>query len=146
MNEKDIQQIRDFNRFYTSVIGLLDRHVVNSPYTLPEGRVLYELHHRQSCNASDIIAGTGIDKGYLSRILKSFEKKGLVLKKKSKEDGRAFHIMLSEKGEREFAKINVASSQQIRSLFETLDGSELAVLVNHMKGIKSIITKTPNEL
>lgn len=145
MLEKDIEHIRDFNRFYTSIIGLLDKHVVNSPYALPEARLLFELYHHQPCSASDLIASTRMDKGYVSRILKSFEKKGLLIKKQNKEDGRAFQIGLSAKGEKEFAKINVASSDQIKSLFGSLSKEDITQLLDHMREIKSIVAKASTQ-
>ncbi|MEQ8423366.1 MAG: MarR family winged helix-turn-helix transcriptional regulator [Cyclobacteriaceae bacterium] len=141
MNEKEIQQVRDFNRFYTSFIGVLDRHYLDSPFSLPEGRVLFELNHLQPCKATDLIDIAKMDKGYVSRILKSFEKKGLLSRKPSKEDGRAMLLSLSAKGEKEFNKINNASFALINSQLRSLNKKEAADLINHMKAIKNIITK-----
>ncbi|WP_431215832.1 hypothetical protein ACQ86N_14930 [Puia sp. P3] len=72
MQQKTISRIRAFNRYYTNIIGLLDRHILNSSYSLPEARILYELNHREGIQASGIIESLGIDKGYLSRILDEF--------------------------------------------------------------------------
>jgi DNA-binding MarR family transcriptional regulator len=143
MTTNEIQQIRDFNRFYTSVIGLLDNHILNSPYSLPEARVLYELYHHQPCTASDVMAAIKMDKGYLSRILKSFEKKGLTCRKQSKEDARASHVTLTAKGNTEFNKINIASSNQIKAMLSRLTANEIKQLVQHMDEIKKILSNRP---
>ena len=138
MTEKDIQSIRDFNRFYTNIIGLLDNHILDSPYSLPEARVLYELFHRQPCAASDIMTSINMDKGYLSRVLKSFEKKGLLTRKPSKEDGRVATLVLTFKGEREFEKINQASAAQIEGLLPGMNQQDIKAAIQHMEQLKKL--------
>ena len=75
MQQATITGIRAFNRYYTGILGLLDRHILNSDYSLPEARILYELGQREGVQASGIIESLGIDKGYLSRILDQFATK-----------------------------------------------------------------------
>ena len=79
-DQKLIDRIRSFNRFYTSIIGLLDQHFLDSPFSLTEGRVLYEICNIEECSAKKIRERILIDEGYLSRILDSFVKRGLVKK------------------------------------------------------------------
>lgn len=141
MIDKQVQQIRQFNRFYTGIIGLLDQHILDSPYSLPEARVLYELHHHHPCPAKKLLEVIDMDKGYLSRVLASFEKQGLISKTSSKEDGRATTLSLTAKGEREFAKINSASANQLKDILTSLTKQERDQLVNHMNEIKRILTK-----
>lgn len=145
MKEKEIQQVRDFNRYYTSIIGVLDRHYLNSPFSLPEGRILFELHHRQPCSASELIEAAKMDKGYLSRVLKSFQKKGILTRKQSKNDGRAFQLMLTSKGEREFDNLNIASIDLVKSILGSLSHQDVTSLIGHMNGIKSILNDISNE-
>lgn len=145
MKEKEIQQVRDFNRYYTSIIGVLDRHYLNSPFSLPEGRILFELHHRQPCSASELIEAAKMDKGYLSRVLKSFQKKGILTRKQSKDDGRAFQLMLTSKGEREFDNLNIASIDLVKSILGSLSHQDVTSLIGHMNGIKSILNDISNE-
>ncbi len=146
MTDKDIRKVREFNRFYTSVIGLLDKHYLNSPFTLPEGRVLYELHHHQPCSATELMGPTHMDKGYLSRILKAFLKKGYVIRKPHQEDGRAFQLMLSAKGEKEFEKLNTASSDLIKVMLQNLSKDEIQTLITSMEQITEVIVQTKVEL
>lgn len=142
MKEKNITEIRAFNRFYTNVIGLLDRHILDSRYSLPEVRILYELYHQKDLTASDIMASFNIDKGYLSRILRLFEKKKLISKKRSGEDGRSIRLSLTKTGRSEFEVLNEASNKQIRKTLEPLTEAECEKLVSYMTEIKMILSKT----
>ena len=141
MSEREIQIVRDFNRFYTNVLGLVSDHILESDYSLPEARVLYELHHHQPCTASTIILSINMDKGYLSRILKAFERKGILAKKQSKMDGRVSRLLLTKKGEREFRKINSASAFQIKHLLNALNQQELKEAIHCMEQLKEILGK-----
>ena len=100
-----IEKIRSFNRFYTDIIGLLDKHFLDSPFSLTEGRVLYEVRHTEDCTAKKIRENISIDEGYLSRILNTFTKKGLITKSLSSDDKRLHIIKLTEKGQKEFVSL-----------------------------------------
>jgi DNA-binding MarR family transcriptional regulator len=139
MHQKHIDEVRAFNRFYTDVIGLVDRYILNSSYTLPEVRILYELYHHENITASDIISFFTIDKGYLSRILFQFEKKKLISKKRSVEDGRSVYIFLTAKGKKEFEVLNQASHNQIRDLLGMLSPKDCDNLLEHMSAITKIL-------
>jgi DNA-binding MarR family transcriptional regulator len=140
MTEKHIRRIRQFNRYYTGVLGLLDKHILHSQYSLPEARVLYELFHHQPCLASDLLDYMDIDKGYLSRILKSFERRGILLRKKNKKDGRASDLFLTPQGKRDFQALDRASAEQLRSLLSSLRVREVRSLTRHMVAIEMILS------
>ena len=95
-----IHRMREFNRFYTHVLGLLDRNILDSGFSLTEARILFELQEAGHCIANDLSAKLGIDKSYVSRILAGFEKKGLVCREVSRDDGRSHTIALTDKGRR----------------------------------------------
>jgi DNA-binding MarR family transcriptional regulator len=139
MRSQEIQEIREFNRFYTNIIGLLDRHLLSSAFTLPEARILYELYQHQPCTASRLLAILKIDKGYLSRIVAQFEKKGLVTKRQSKEDARAAQLTLTAKGNQQFEKINEASIKQIQNMVTPLSTDQKKELLQHMHAIQDIL-------
>jgi DNA-binding MarR family transcriptional regulator len=141
MKETHIKEIRAFNRFYTDIIGLLDEHVLDSSYSLPEVRVMYELYHQKIITASDIISIFHIDKSYLSRILRHFENKKLIIKKRSKEDGRSVYISLTVQGRKEFELLNETSSKQIKQLLKDLSAPDCELLIKNMNEIKNILLK-----
>lgn len=138
-NDPSIQAIRSFNRFYTGLIGLLDGHLLNSDYSLPEARILYEIYAGRAISASRIVSTLGIDKGYLSRILKKFEKAGLIKKNNSGEDARISLLSLSAKGLKVFHTLNSASNDQIETLLQPLTPARQNELVHHMQAIMQIL-------
>src|ERR1700754_1194045 len=77
----DIAAVRAFNRFYTRKLGVLDQHLGKSPFSLSEARVLYELPQRAHPAAKEMGNELGLAPGYLSRIVQSFDEKGLITRK-----------------------------------------------------------------
>ena len=136
-----ISRIRGFNRFYTNIIGLLDQHFLDSSFSLTEGRVLYEICNTQVCSAKKIRENIVIDEGYLSRILDSFAKRGLIRKAPSPSDGRLRIIVPTEKGKREFSNLNGNSNKMISQMIEKLSEGEREDLLNKMEGIRGLLTK-----
>jgi DNA-binding MarR family transcriptional regulator len=136
-----IDRIRSFNRFYTNIIGLLDQHFLASPFSLTEGRVLYEICNTEECSAKKIRKNIVIDEGYLSRILDSFAKRGLIRKTPSPMDGRLRIILPTEKGKREFADLNDSSNKLISQMIEKLSKEEREDLLNKMEGIRALLEK-----
>ncbi len=138
-DQKVIEQIRSFNRFYTSVIGLLDQHFLDSPFSLTEGRVLYEIRHTEDCSAKKIREKIGIDEGYLSRILNVFRKKGLITKFPSPADRRLNIIKLTETGQKEFTSLNDHSNLLISRLIEKLSEEECQELLSITERIRHLL-------
>lgn len=134
-----IQNIRAFNRFYTDVIGLLNKHLLDSDYSLSEVRVMYEISTGREVQASQIMMAMSIDKSYLSRILKKLEKDGIITKSLSVQDARAMSLSLTEEGQQLFDTLNKASNHQINELIENLNSEQLQELVAHMNAIKEIL-------
>jgi DNA-binding MarR family transcriptional regulator len=137
-----IDRIRSFNRFYTNIIGLLDQHFLGSPFSLTEGRVLYEICNTEECSAKKIRESIVIDEGYLSRILDNFVKRGLIKKTRSPTDGRLWIIVPTEKGKREFSTLNNKSNELISRMIEKLSEKEREELLKKMDGIRALLEKT----
>ena len=115
-----VAEVRRFSRFYTQKIGVLRQAYLQSPFTLTEVRVLYELAHRERATASALRRDLDLDAGYLSRILRRFEKKGLLTRKASQKDARQQHLSLTRKGEEAFAPLNARSRDEIGALLGPL--------------------------
>lgn len=141
MKKKQIAKIRDFNRFYTNFIGLLDKYVLDSNYTLPEARVMFEIYRHKEITAKRITELLGVDKGYLSHMLVKFEKAGLITKKVDNADGRMQILSFTEKGEKVFLSLNEASESQLKVLLANLTEAETSELTGHMDTIKNILSK-----
>lgn len=136
-----IEKIRSFNRYYTNIIGLLDQHFLDTPFSLTEGRVLYEISHMEECSARKIMENIAIDEGYLSRVIHKFTKQGLVKKAPSSKDKRLHIIVLTEKGKKEFMKLNENSDKLISELVEKLSTIELEELTGMMERIHELLSK-----
>ena len=104
-----VAAVRAFNRFYTQKLGVLDQHLLQSPFSLSEARVLYELAHRDAVAAKEIGAVLGLDPGYLSRIVQGFEDKGLITRTPLPSDRRQQQLGLTAKGRQAFAKLDRSS-------------------------------------
>lgn len=140
MNTTFIRNIREFNRFYTDFLGSLNKKVLNSKYSLPEARVLFEINNSRVCSAKDIVNILNIDKSYLSRILKKFQRDKLIYKKKSDEDARNYYLILSELGKKELAALESSVNTRINDLYDGLSEAERKTLEHSMQQIKKILT------
>jgi DNA-binding MarR family transcriptional regulator/N-acetylglutamate synthase-like GNAT family acetyltransferase len=140
---RDIAAVRRFNRFYTRQIGVLRKTYLDSPYTLGEMRVLYELAHGGARTASDIARALELDAGYLSRLLRKFEKRGLISRKTSREDARRSHLALTARGAKMFAPFEERSQTQVGDMLGKLPRSEQEKLVAAMQTIEQLLESNP---
>ena len=141
MKQKHIRELRSFNRFYTNIIGVLDKYFLNSNLTLPEGRILFELYYKGNIKASDITSYLHIDKGYLSRILKQLKKKKMIIKVLSANDKRSGYIKLTKSGKKEIENLNQAANIQIADILNQLSNKECEQLIKNIQSMKMILNK-----
>src|SRR5687767_11679430 len=92
-----IAAVRAFNRSYTQFLDVLNEHHLHTPYSLTEARVLYELGQRDETEVAALRRATGLDAGYLSRLLSRFDDSGLVRRGRSGADARRQVIRLTTK-------------------------------------------------
>lgn len=138
-----IAAVRRFNRFYTRQIGVLREGYLNSPFSLAEGRVLQQLSQRQDASANAIARDLNLDRGYLSRILRDFVKRGLVTKKRSASDGRQSILALTSEGRKSFALLDRRASQEVGNMLRELPASGQARLITAMDTVENILA-SPN--
>ena len=143
-----IEAVRRFNRFYTQQIGVLQERLLRSPFSLAEGRLIYELAHREKTTATELRAQLGLDAGYLSRLLQGLKKRGLIVRQGSRADGRQNLLSLNEKGKKAFATIHVRSRNEIGRMLNPLSPVDQSRLVKAMDTIVELLgarpeTKTP---
>lgn len=134
-----VAAVRRFNRFYTEQIGVLQDGLLHSPFSLAEVRVLYELAHRQNPLASAIARDLGLDRGYLSRILRDFMKRGLVEKKRSPSDGRQNPLALTALGRRAFAPLDRRADEEVSAMLAELPAEAQARLVGAMETVEGLL-------
>ena len=134
-----VLQIREFNRVYTNILGLLNAHILDSSYTLTEVRILLEIHKTIDCTANALISKLTIDRGYMSRIIKGFENNGLIVKKSSEIDNRISYLSLTQKGKEILSELESKSDDQVKSLIAHLSNDKQRKLVESMKYIKNTL-------
>ncbi|MET8007928.1 bifunctional helix-turn-helix transcriptional regulator/GNAT family N-acetyltransferase [Nonomuraea glycinis] len=139
LTEARISEVRAFNRFYTKVIGVLQSGMHDSPYSLTEGRVLYEVAHADRLETGELRGLLDLDAGYLSRILARLDGDGLIIKERSATDARKQLVRLSAAGAEAFATLDRRSSEEVQRLLDRLpeDGQER--LVTGMRTIRSLL-------
>jgi DNA-binding MarR family transcriptional regulator/GNAT superfamily N-acetyltransferase len=133
--------VRRFNRFYTRQIGLLQEGLLDSPFSLTEARVLYELAHRDKPTAGEIGGELGLDAGYLSRILGSFEKRKLIEKIPSATDRRQSLLTLTRHGRKVFAPLEARSKAQVAAMLAALPEAGQFRLVAAMDTLQALLGK-----
>lgn len=137
--DKDsVALLRAFNRFYTRKIGVLDGSA-SSPFSLAEARVLYELAHHGQPTATDIRKELGLDPGYLSRILRVFERRKLVARERSKSDTRQKFLSLTAKGRKTFLPLDERSNQDIATMLGGLSSEQRKQLIAAAETIRSLL-------
>lgn len=138
-NPQRIAAVRRFNRFYTRQIGVLRKGYLDSPFSLGEGRVLYEIAHGKRPTASDIARVLDLDAGYLSRVLRNFEKRGLLTRKTLATDARQSHLALTARGAKTFAPLESRSQRQAGDMLGQLNPASQARLVAAMGEIETLL-------
>ncbi len=134
-----VNAVRGFNRFYTKRIGVLHEGLLGSRYSLTEVRVLYELAHRDNPTAAELSRELGVDPGYLSRILRSFKRRGLISKTRSPADGRQSHLALTVRGRKAFAPLDRRSHDEVRAMLGDLSARDQQRLVQAMESIEGLL-------
>lgn len=143
--QNHVKDVRRFNRFYTKRIGVLNEGHLDSPFSLTEVRVLYELANSENPTASEIAKRLGLDSGYLSRTLSSFKKRGLITRKRSESDARQNYLALTEKGKRTFAPLNDRSQNEIAEMLSGLSEVNRKKLIEAMHTIEKLLGESQSE-
>jgi DNA-binding MarR family transcriptional regulator/GNAT superfamily N-acetyltransferase len=139
-SQQTIAAVRRFNRFYTRQIGVLRKTYLDSPYSLGEMRVLYELAQGDRLTASDVGRTLDLDAGYLSRLLRNFEKRGLVSRQTSAKDARQSHLALTARGRKIFTQMEQRSQQKAGAMLDKLDTAQQNRAVASMRTIETLLT------
>jgi DNA-binding MarR family transcriptional regulator/ribosomal protein S18 acetylase RimI-like enzyme len=135
-----VKEIREFNRFYTNLIGALDysRHL-HTPFTLTEARVLYELAHARRTDAADLRLVLSLDAGYLSRMLGRFEERRLVTRGPSAQDARRQRIELTERGREAASLLEERSEEAVGTLVARIAPEDRPRLTDALRTVQEVL-------
>lgn len=135
-----VTAVRQFNRFYTRVMGLLDQELLRSRFSLTEARIVFELGQRDITEVGDLRESLGVDAGQLSRTLARFGAAGLVERSRSETDGRKLLAALTDAGREAFADLDARSDQQAEQLLVDLPDGDRRRLVADLDSVRHLLT------
>jgi DNA-binding MarR family transcriptional regulator/GNAT superfamily N-acetyltransferase len=138
--EHRIAAVRRFNRFYTQKIGVLQEGLLESPFSLAEARVLYELDRHDRPTANEIARELSLDPGYLSRILRGFQRRGLLRREPMEGDARQRHLSLTPAGQAAFAPLDARSREDVGTMIGALPKTEQTSLIAAMAAIERVLS------
>jgi DNA-binding MarR family transcriptional regulator/GNAT superfamily N-acetyltransferase len=141
-----IERFRAFNRFHTGLVGALNEHLLESRFTLTEARVLFELGRAGPLEVVELRRLTGLDAGYLSRILASFEQAGLVTRRRSEGDGRRVVVELATPGRSAYEELNDRSAVENALLLDRLAPPDRERLLLATGEIEALLSSRKSQL
>lgn len=140
--DRRVAAVRRFNRLYTRRIGVLNDGLLRSPYSLTEVRLLFELAQSPNLTASTLCDELGLDPGYLSRLLRGLENRGLLSRTSSAVDGRVTHLNLTEKGREAFRSLDARADDEVRTLLGALSVAHQRQLLDAARTIEELLDGT----
>ena len=141
--------VRAFTRFYTRASGVLDEGLLDSPYSLTEARLIFELGQGDRFDLTGLRRDLGVNPGYMSRIVARFESDGLIERSRSEQDGRKQILWLTSRGRGVYQTLDQRSAEQTEHLLSGLSDRERRELVESMSTIQRLLggsTDNPNRM
>lgn len=138
-DEKAVQAMRRFTRFYTAALGTLEEGLLRGPLSLPEARLLYEVAEADETTATEIAQRLRLDQGYVSRLVSGLGTRKLIRKKDSERDGRQSLIALTAAGRKLFATLDQRSSEQVETMLAPLNDQDRGALIRSMETIEAVL-------
>jgi DNA-binding MarR family transcriptional regulator/predicted N-acetyltransferase YhbS len=134
-----VETIRDFNRFYTRRIGVLNEGLSQTRFTLTEARLLWEFAHRSSCSAADLARELELDPGYLSRLLSRFKQQGLIEGVRSSRDARRLELNITASGRRALTPLETRARAEVGEWLAALTDAEQQDLLHSMAAVRRLL-------
>ena len=142
MSEADLRarEIRRFSRFYTRQIGVLAEDLLDTPFSLAQARVIYEIAQGEPVTAAALRSVTGLDQGYLSRMLAGFERQGLVGRRAAPDDGRIRLLHLTAKGRTAFSRLDARAQAATLTMLDAHGERAQQDIVHHMQALQRLLS------
>jgi len=134
-----IPEVRAFNRFYTRLVGALDAGHLQTPYSLTEARVIYELATRGAVTPGELAATLSLDAGYVTRLVGKLAEAGLLTAKRGEADKRSTTLSLTEAGRAAFATLDGATNELFAELLAPIDAGRRQELHDAMTRLRTIL-------
>ena len=134
-----VESVRRFNRVVAQRVGALDHHFLGRPRPMGESRVLWEIG-LPGADVRELRSRLGLDSGYMSRVLRSLERQGLVLVGASPKDGRVRTVRLTKAGDVERAELDRRADQFAEGMLESLTSKQRTRLVAAMSEVERLLS------
>jgi len=134
-----VGQVRRFNRLVAERIGALSDRYLARDRPLGASRVLWEVGER-GADVRELRERLGLDSGYLSRLLRSLEREGLLAVRPSPGDRRVRLARLTARGRREWRLLDRRSDELASSMVAPLSDAQRARLVSAMAEVERLLT------
>ncbi len=134
-----VAAVRGFNRFYTHQIGALSKSLLGTPFSLTEARLLYEIAKQEAPTPSTLARTLGLNPGYVSRAIRSLERRGLLRRRRSDRDARKTHLSFTNRGQQAFADLDARAHQTSAKMIDQLDPGSTRRLIGAMGTIERLL-------
>jgi DNA-binding MarR family transcriptional regulator/GNAT superfamily N-acetyltransferase len=141
MDSEMVASVRRFNRVVTQRVGALDERFLERDRALGASRLLWEIGV-EAADTRSLRSRLDLDSGYLSRLLRSLERAGLVVTEPHPRDARVRAVRLTDAGLAERAQLDRLSDTFAESLLEPLDEHQRHRLVAAMREVERLLTAT----
>ena len=138
-----VAAVRAFSRFYTRKLGIIEPRLLDSPWTLQEARIIYEIAERRSCTATDLVRALGLDAGFVSRTLQALQHRRIVARKPSNTDRRVTEVSLTARGRAAFAELDSRSRGKVAALLDKIPAADRTAVVHAMATIERALEPGP---
>ena len=138
MKTREIQQVRSFNRTVAEAIGAIDDHFLGRGRPMGESRLLWETGP-EGADLRTLRERLDLDSGYLSRVLDSLERQGLVAVQPRPDDRRVRRVCLTDAGLRERAELDTLSDAVASRVLEPLNDRRRASLLSAMAEVERLL-------
>ena len=143
MQQREVNDVRQFNRHWTEVLGLLDEGLLETDHSLAEARVIFELAGRTTWERLELRRRLGMDASFMTRVLMRLERQGLVTSTPSTTDGRALDVALTASGRVAFKDLDRRSAKQIAGLLSTLTTEQRRTITESMTVVRHLTDAEP---
>lgn len=134
-----VDAVRHFTRFYTGKINVLSDRLLESEFSLPEARVIFELGHCDGMSARDLADMLGLDPGYLSRLLNGLKRRGIVTRSVSEADRRRHVLALTDAGLSALDSLQAKSRAEVSAVLEPLGQDARNDLVSTLRKAENLL-------
>jgi DNA-binding MarR family transcriptional regulator/GNAT superfamily N-acetyltransferase len=138
MSAQNIQQVRSFNRIVAEAIGAIDERFLGRGRPMAESRLLWEIGP-DGADIRDLRARLALDSGYLSRVLASLERQGLVAIQPRPEDQRVRRACLTDMGREERVQLDKLSDEVALGVLDPLNDRQRCALIAAMAEVERLL-------